>query len=411
MKTKKLNHITSSIGQLLLILLFIACSSDDNSISQNENDPITEEEEEIIEQPEEEQAVEINFGLSLISGAGDTVTSFLLGLEDLNVNSINNSNGTEVGQYTSIYSDGESMFTAGFGSPATLKKYVFDDSGKAVFDQEIIVPGSNSFSTVEILNKNKGYATVGGGISKIIEFDPETTRITGEIDLSEAGEGLFYSDMIAREEYLFVALNDFGGSGEVKIAVINTDTNTFVKVISDSRSSTPFNTLTSEIMALDSQGHIYIQASGLFSDKPSGVLRINASETDFDTSYFFNLGAADSKTYFGLYLISDSEALTLISENDDNFFGTDGANPSFRYHKIDLNASLDLGDLDESLPNTFAASRTSFAQKLDSGELIFSIASVDEDALYSYNHDTQEVNLKITSTGGYVSGLILLNQE
>ncbi|UBZ15757.1 DUF4374 domain-containing protein [Flagellimonas marinaquae] len=386
------------LGKIFLTLLLMGCNNDDGSVPGDDGPPV-------------DDVVEVNYGVSLVSGAGETVTSFLLGLTDLDVSTIDNSDGTEVGQYTSIYSDGESMFTAGFGAPATMKKYIFDDGGKAVLDQEIIVPGSNSFSTVEILDQNKGYATVGGGISKVVEFNPTTMRITGEIDLSEAGEGLFYSDMIARDDHLFVALNDFGGSGEVMVAVVNTDNNTLEKVISDGRSATPFNTLASEIMALDSNGDIYLQASGLFSDKPSGVFRIKAGETDFDASYFFDLGAMEGKTYFGLYLTGNGEALTLISENDDNFFGTDGADPAFRYHKIDLYAAQDLGDLEESLPNTFAASRTSFARKMESGELLFPIAGVNEDALYGYDPETQGVEKRITSNGGYISGFITLNGE
>ncbi len=387
---KKAAHILFTGFIFATISILSGCKSDDNSV------------------PPEETTVKINHGLAIVSGAGDVKTTFLQGLTDLNQTSIDNANGTEVGQFSSIYSDGKAMFTAGFGAPATMKKFVFDKTGKAVLDQEIIIPGSNSFSSVEILNETTGYATVGGGISKVIQFNPATMRITGEINLKDAGDGLFYSDMIIRDTNLFITLNDFGGSGSAKIAVVDLNTNSLSKVITDDRTATLFNTLTAEIMTTDAQGNIYVQASGLFSGKPSGVLRIKAGETEFDTDYFFDLKAATGNTCFGLYHFSNGMVCTTISENDDNFFGTDGASPSFRYRKIDLSKAKDLGDLEASLPNTFAASRTSFMKQVSDDEVLFAIAGTEEDALYSYEISSGNVSKKMKSTSGYITGLITL---
>lgn len=389
-KFKKAAHILFTVLIFITISILSGCNNDDNSI------------------PSEETAVKINHGLAIVSGAGEVKTTFLQGLTDLNNSSIDNTSGTEVGQFSSIYSDGKAMFTAGFGAPATMKKFVFNKTGKAILDQEIIIPGSNSFSSLEILNETIGYATVGGGISKVIQFNPTTMRITGEINLKDAGDGLFYSDMIIRDTYLFITLNDFGGSGSAKVAVVDLNTNSLSKIITDDRTATLFNTLTSEIMTADAQGDIYIQASGLFSDKPSGVLRIKAGETEFDKNYFFDLKAATGKTCFGLYHFSNGIACTIISENDDNFFGTDGANPAFRYRKINLSNTTDLGDLEASLPNTFAASRTSFMKQVSEEEVLFAIAGTEEDALYSFEISSGTVSRKMKSNSGYITGLISL---
>ncbi|WP_062059453.1 hypothetical protein [Aquimarina longa] len=392
-----LRKLTQSyyIGLTFITLVLLGCKNDDNSVP---NTPT----------PPPDATVKMKHGLAIVSGAGEVKTTFLQGLKDLSKSSVDNSNSTEVGQFTSVYSDGKAMFTAGFGAPATMKKFVFDKKGKAVFEQEIIIPGSNSFSTVEILNETTGYATVGGGIAKVIRFDPSTMRITGEINLKKAGDGLFYSDMIIREDYLFVALNDFGKSKKAMIAVVDLKKNALHKVITDERTATLFNTLTSEIMTMDAQGTIYVQASGLFNDKPSGILKIKKGETEFDTSYFFDLGAATGKTCFGLYAFENGTAFTTISENDDNFFGTDGAKPVFRYRKIELSSTKDLGDLEQSLPNTFAASRSSFMKKVSKEEILFSIAGTKEDALYSYTISSGKVSKKMTSTSGYITGLITL---
>ena len=352
----------------------------------------------------------VTYGMALVSGSGGVQTTFLQGMLNLDLTTVNNSNSTELAQFAAIYSDGNALFTAGFGAPATMGKYTFNSTGNPVLDQQIVVPGSNSFSAVEIIDPTIGYATVGGGLSRAIQFDPTEMRITGEIDLSSAGDGLFYSDLIVRDNFLFVALNDFGDSAAVRVAVINRTSNTLEKVISDSRTATLFGTLTTSIMVTDANGDIYVQGSGLFSEKPAGILRIKAGETEFDTEYFFDLGAATGNTCFGLYHFGDGLTFTTVSEDDNNFFGFDGANPVFRYQKINLSNTTDLGDLDATLPNTFAASRTMFMQQLSANEILFPIAGTDEDALYIYDITTGNVSKKITSESGYVTGLVKINQ-
>ena len=351
----------------------------------------------------------ITFGMALVSGAGNVTTTFLQGLIDLDVTTIDNSSSTELAQFAAVYTDGSSIFTAGFGAPATMGKYVFNSAGEATLDQRIIIPGSNSFSAIEIINQVKAYAVVGGGLSRAVEFSPSEMRITGEIDLSDAGDGFFYSDMIVRDNTLFIALNDFGGSGEAKVAVVDLSTNKLEKVISDGRTTTLFGTLTSSIMVQDENGDIYVQGSGLFSGKASGILRILSGETEFDADYFFDLGAATGGSCFGLYHFGNGATFTAVSENDDNWFGFDGDNPSFRYRKIDLTARADRGDLAASLPNMFAASRTMFFTQISADEVLFPMAGKDEDALYSYIISSGEVSKKITSTSGYVSGLVQVN--
>ena len=234
-------------------------------------------------------------------------------------------------------------------------------------------------------------------------------RITGEIDLSDAGEGVYYSDMIIRDNTLFIALNDFGSSAQAMVAVVNLEDNTLEKVITDDRTATLFGTLNSSIMVLDENDDIYVQGSGLYSGKTGGILRIKSGETDFDEDYFFDLGTTVGKSCFGLYHFGEGLTFTAVSEDDDNWFGFDGSNPSFRLHKLDLSAKTDEGDLDESIPNTFAASRSMFFHQVSDDEILFSVAGTNEDALYSYEINSGTISKKITSNGGYVSGIVEIN--
>jgi len=158
-------------------------------------------------------------------------------------------------------------------------------------------------------------------------------------------------------------------------------------------------------MTVDENGDIYVQGSGLFSDKNSGIVRIKSGQSEFDADYFFDLTEAMGGSCFGLYHFGNGQSFTTVSGNDDNWFGFDGDNPSFRYHRINLTDQTDLGDLSPTLPNTFAASRTMFFMQESTDEILFSIAGVNEDALYSYSISTGTVTTKFTSEGGYISGM------
>jgi len=394
-----LEILKNRINLFILIILainlhLVSCKSDDNDVATTDNDPV----------------LEINYGLAMVSGSGNTVSTYVQGVKDLNTSEISNTNGTEIGQFAAIYTDGNSLFTAGFGAPATMQKFVFDNQGVAVLDQSIVVPGANSFSSVEIVNPTTGYATVGGGLARVIIFNPTTMKITGEVDISEAGEGIFYSDILVRDNHMFIALNDFGTASKISLAVINLSENKLDKIISDERTSTLFNTLTSEILTLSDNGDIYIQATGLYTDKPGGIVRIKKGETDFDSEYFFNLTEIVGKTCFGIYHFGNEQSFTLVSDNDDNFFGTDGANPAFSYQKINLNTNKSMGVVSETLPKTFAASRTAFMKQVSDTEIIFPIAGTDLDAIYSYNLTTGAVSQKTKSSSGYITGIVELSK-
>lgn len=362
--------------------------------------------------------VKVAYGLSIVSGTSEVQTTFIQGVPDLNLSVVDNSNSTELPRYASIFTDGISLFAPGFGAPATMGKYEFNSEGEATLDQQIIVPGSNTFSTVEIVSPTLGYATVGGGLSRVVEFDPSTMRISGEIDISEVGDGFFYADLIVRDNSLFVALNDFGGSGLAHVAVINLTSKKLEKIITDTRTTTLLGSTNTTVFALDASGDIYVHGSGLFSEfsedgkKASGILRIKNGETDFDENYFFDLSATTGfTTTYGLYHFGDGLTFTTISEDDANFFGSDGANPSFRYYRINLSSNTAIGDLGEALPNTFAASRTMFMVKTGEEEILFPIAGVNEDVLYRFDIASGNVTKKITSNSGFISGLVILDGE
>ncbi len=45
-------------------------------------------------------------------------------------------------------------------------------------------PALKTYSTVEFVSPTEAYASVAGGLAKVIKFNPTTMERTGEIDLS-----------------------------------------------------------------------------------------------------------------------------------------------------------------------------------------------------------------------------------
>ena len=127
---------------------------------------------------------------------------------------------------------------------------------------------------------------------------------------------------VKRGEQLFLGYHEFpvGGAVDsaynVKVAVFDANTLTYQKTIADDRAELsgygfiPMATVTEN-------GDVYIipeaRVAGGTPARPSGVLRIKAGETDFDTSYFYNLsdqlGGYDAR---GLYYIGNGKLLTKV---------------------------------------------------------------------------------------------------
>ena len=354
--------------------------------------------------------VTVNYALSNVGGAYPNQTTYVQGLTDLSATTLDNSKATESASFASQWAYGGAVYLSAFGAPATLTKYTFDANGKAVAAGKLLVPGANTFSSIEFVSATEAYASVGGGLARVIKFNPSALQTSGEIDLTSIlkknAASTYYLGMKARDGKLFLGVQYFDSNFNplddvAHVAVIDLATSKVEKLINDSRTSNIFLAGSSVSgFAIDPAGDLYIQGQGSGS-APSGILRIKKGETNFDASYFFDLKSATGKDCSGLYILNGLAFTTQIQDPTDAY---ESNGPNFRYYKIDLSAKRSLGDLSASLPNIYGSS-TSIMRAFDNSTITFVVSGKTENAIYNYSVTGGSVNKKTTLTSGTCTGL------
>ncbi|GAA0196444.1 hypothetical protein GCM10009122_61070 [Fulvivirga kasyanovii] len=385
----------------LSALACVACSDDDGPAATPE--------------------AEVNYAVSTVSGAWPDVTTYIQGIENLDLTSVDNSNAIELTGSASTVAYGKNLFATPFGAPANLVKYTFNSEGLPEEEERVVVPGANTFSTLHFVSETVAYGTVSGGISKLIIFNPATMRIEDEISLSAVTSRVpeatrtYYLDMLERDNKLFMGVhyeNNFVPVNDsAYVAVIDLSTNQVEKVIADGRTGMVFGGQSPNSgMVKTSNGDIYVQALGTTNaggSSPSGVLRINNGETTFDQDYFFNLEEATGNICIGIYRTSSGQSFTARVEDASDFWEYATGQPQFRYYKIDLEGKASEGAV-SGLPVTYG-SRSMIMHEESGQSVLFSIATNDENAIYRYDLSSDSATKLFTSTGGYITGLQKLN--
>ena len=351
---------------------------------------------------------EIQYVFANVAGVNPSQTTYIMGATDLNVANLTNANGAELAGFASMWQYKQNVYLTAFGAPATMSKYSFDDEGKAVTAGKLIVPGANSFSTIEFINDSVAYASVGGGLARVIQFNPTLLQITGEVNLSSVlksnAASTYYLGMKARSGKLFMGVHYFNSSflplyDSAYVAVIDIATNKVDKLISDGRTCAIFQSGSSvNGFELDANGDIYIETLGS-AKVPSGILRIKNGETGFDPSYFFDLKTATGNDCRNIWHFGNGLTFTTrISDPADPY---ESKGPNFEYYKIDL-AAKTAAPL-TSLPKIFGSS-TSIMRKIDNNEILFVVAGFLENAIYSYKMADGTITKKITLSGSRCTG-------
>ncbi|WP_299671958.1 DUF4374 domain-containing protein [uncultured Polaribacter sp.] len=402
MKNNVKTSVSKTFKSLCLVLLIVgitvSCSSND---SLSDNPAPTE--------------IKINYGMAMVSGAWPNTTTYLQGFEKLDFTTIGNGKAKELTGTASVVSEGEYLYAKPFGAPANLVKYKYDENGLVQEDNKIIVPGANVFSSIHFKSETIAYATVAGGISKLIVFDPSTMRIEDEISLSDITDKFpeatrtYYQDMIERDNKLFMSVyyeknfkpvNDYA-----YVVVIDLATNKVEKIIEDQRTGMLFGGPTSNAgMIKTTNGDIYIQAKGTSDNgglSPSGVLRIKNGTTEFDTDYFFNLSTATDNICYGIYQVNGKIFTTKV-EDETDFWEYKTDKPQFKYYEVNLESKTSLGAI-PGLPTTYGKRNMSITA-LNENEVALTIATNDENALYKLSTNSNTPTKMFTSTGGYISG-------
>ena len=405
MKKQFLKKISTLFFYTLLILVAIGCSDDDNPTPGNGTDPVT-----------------INFGLTTVSGAWPSQTSYVQGVTDLDFSTIGNDNALELTGNSSTVSYNNALYASPYGAPATLVKYSFNDEGNTEEEERIVVPGANTFSTIYFESETVAYGSVAGGISKLIIFNPTTMRITDEVSLTPITSRFpettrtYYMDMMERDEKLFMGVhyeNNFVPVNDsAYVAVIDLNNKIVDKVIADHRTGMVFGGQALNAgMIKDTNGDIYVQGLGTKlsgGDSPSGLLKIPNGQTSFDAAYFLDMEDATGNVCYGIYLMPNGRAFTTKVEDASDFYEYATGEPQFKYVELDLDTKSSLGAV-PGLPTTYGSRRMIIVPYTDQ-KLLFTIATNDENAVFSFDTNSNTSNKMFTSTGGYITGLEDLNQ-
>lgn len=399
--TKFLRQLTVVSFLLTAVFLIQGCSNDDDEPTPSVDEP----------------PISTGYVISTVSGAWPDQTTYLQWASDLNLATIDNSNGAELTGSAGTVSYGAAVYATPFGAPANLVKYIVGADAIPREEERIVVPGANVFSTLYFKSETEAYGTVAGGISKLIVFDPSSMRITNEVSLAAVtgrnpeATRTYYLDMLERDNKLFMGIhyeNNFTPVNDsAYVAVIDLTTNTVEKVIADGRTGMVFGGQAKNTgMVLDANGDIYVQALGTTNaggNSPSGVLRIKNGETNFDTGYFFDLESVVGNICFGIYHSSGGRTFTANVQDETDFWEFATGEPQFKYVEIDLENQLSLGDV-PGLPTTYG-SRNMIMYELEDQNLAFTTATNAENAVYLFDVTSNTSSKLFTSTGGYITGL------
>jgi hypothetical protein len=367
----------------------------------------------------------INYAMTVTAGTYPNQTAYVSGTHDFPTGTVGTSEAAELTGNGMMFRHGKAVYVATFGEPATLRKFTFED-GMPSESGSITVLGLKTFGAVEFVNDTEAYAaaTGFGGVPKLVKFNPTTMQITTTVNLTglekEGATEVYYLGMVIRDNYLYMGVNyqnaDFENlEDKVFVAVINCTTSTVEKLIEDDRSSQMWNGGTASAfspntLVKDAANDIYVIGYAN-NGKPSGVLKINNGETEFDEDYFFNLNNATGKPCLGLFHFDNGMTFTVAYADAQAYpFDTDAEYNSLaagEIYRINLASKTSLGNIDATLPKILGSGM--FMTKWDGDKIYFSVPTTTASPIYSYDVASGEVEKSFDLETGKCNGFTKLD--
>lgn len=281
--------------------------------------------------------------LAVVTRIDDT-TGFIVMVDGATDTSVTNALGVEVDPSMGIFANNGFLFTVGSLSGDKLAKYAVNDDNSLTKVAEVNVyeGGGSVPNTIAFVDDTKAYLTLAG-IGQLVVFDQADLSIIKRIDLSPwamDANGEFGGDDVnpepsggvIRDGKLYLALAQLDSfatyrcQGKASLLIIDVVTDEILKHISDERTCTSGLLSPNTGLILDENGDIYVTNAASFGyypdlGLPSGFLRINNGEDDFDPDYFFSIsdqtgldvtGGAVSYAYNDAYLSNGELYTTLL---------------------------------------------------------------------------------------------------
>ncbi len=338
MKTQKWNFY--SIIMIIAAMSAFSCSDDDNETGSN---------------PDPTATTKYAVGFQTLPVAQAGPVDYMLQLNSLE--SLTTGELTVEGQgipqtgWRFFHQAGNTIFTAGYVEDRTCISYQLDENGELKKKTDFVYQTTlNNYLTVD--DKTLLAVELAFGVS-----DPDATSIpdrsfyeinaeTGQVDRiishpvdSSVGDGTaanppylpWITGMVVRDGKLFLSYHKYfpDGNGnaiavdKAYIAVLKYPEFELEKLIEDDRTSSIGTNGPSTGIEQTENGDIYSYSSSSLTSgisgatKPSGVLRIKNGETDFDTTYFFDVeNAANGGKIYWMDYIDNGKALARVVLDD-----------------------------------------------------------------------------------------------
>ena len=286
---------------VLTVFSFSSCSSDDDSVAGGTDD-------------DGGATVEYNpYVVSLaIQGSEGGFTYYSVPFEDVMSGTLSAAGqGIEQPGYYDFTQIDNTIYSLGGLDDVNVVAITKNEENQSL-DQAGDVSFENSLSDLVTGDENTLISVTMSSASDVIifrKFDVNTVAVTEtvEVPVSEITDlvGPSYSGMVVSDDHLFLSYyisdpNTYatGYTDQAEVAVFSYPELEFEKVITDNRVGPIGGFNVKSGLIKDEDGNIYAvshsnPANGFSqSTKPSGILKIDSGETEFDTEYFFDIAEA-----------------------------------------------------------------------------------------------------------------------
>lgn len=382
-------------------------------------------------QPESKDTSSAGITMLFKSTGGDE-TEFIINKNDIMSGEISaEGEGIELIGWRFAYPVGNTLFSSGYGTDNQCAAYADDGSGKIykkggfTYDNALEMFGhSNDKQTLLAMEiPRAGFASRklyfidvnSGFVSKIKETDifqsVQDSLIAWPTALQVRGDKLFVPFHLLdakgyfttpRADTAYVAIFPYPGIDSVE------------KIIKDPRTSNiGVNGATTGIIETEN-GDLYSYSSGAemagfapASTKPSGILKINSGETDFDANYFFNIeSATNGGKLFWFDYVGNNKAIGRILTHDNG--GAWGA-----FGRSSFNQKLVIIDLANQTLTDVAnvplhAKRFTSPVMVENGKVYVSIETASEAHVYQVDIENATATKGAKIKGKTIKGFFRL---
>ncbi|MCJ8320678.1 MAG: DUF4374 domain-containing protein [Colwellia sp.] len=417
----KITHLSLLIATLALT----ACGSDSSSDNSKQAPEIN---------PTPPVAVEPGPFTFAIKTTGDTEPEYLVTQDSISAEALT-ADGTGIEQqgWNYFYPVGNTLFISGYTNMEATSYKVNSDNEVAKLASFVFEDALEMFGNVDdkVLLASDEPRTGNHTQRVLYTVDAETGLVTSkvnyrlhDVDTGTPGEGTvgYATGLVVRDNLLFVPFHKLDDAGyfatpepnSADIAIYDyplTDGAEPKKIISDTRTShVGVNGTTTSLITTNS-GSMYTMSNGSVaagfspaSTKPSGILRINKDETEFDANYFFNIeDATDGGKIFWFDYIGGNKAIARIITDDT------GAAPWGAYNKSLIMQKLVIIDLVAQTITDVAdvplhAKRYSSPVEVMNGKVYVSIETADDAFVYQVDIDSATAVKGVEIKGKTIKG-------